>query len=215
MTLAGLLYVIYGRPKQNQDAGNFIKEVAMFRIRRRSRSLAFGLIEVMMVSAIMTTMNSQSGGFRYAFNAAKETQGRENLRQIYLLLVAQTTGEPLPDAAFYPKGDPAKDPKSIMNLVQGEVPGLFVSPFAPEELKKKGLTFVWNDSVNGRDMSNLPKDTWLLIDMAAFIADPGVPAPDRYLLLYADGRAMAVIDLPSDIQKAVRQARSRIEAGKK
>ena len=187
----------------------------MFRIRRRSRSLAFGLIEVMMVSAIMTTLNSQSGGFRYALDTAKETQGRENLRQIYLLLVAQTTSEPLPDAAFYPKGDPAKDPKSIMNLVQGAVPGLFVSPFAPEALKKKGLTFAWNDAVNGKDMSQLPKDTWLLIDMAAFIADPGVPSPHRYLLLYADGRAMAVVNLPPDIDKVVRQARAKIEAEKK
>ncbi|MGD0999251.1 MAG: hypothetical protein ABSA67_01015 [Candidatus Brocadiia bacterium] len=187
----------------------------MFRIRRRPGSLAFGLIEVMMVSAIMTSMSNQAGGFRYAFNAAKETQGRENLRQIYMLLVAQTTSEPLPDAAFYPKGDPRTDPKSIMNLIQGALPGLFVSPFAPEELKTKGLTFVWNDAVNGRDISNLPKDTWLLIDMAAFIADPGVPAPDRYLLLYADGRAMAVISLPPDIQKAVQQARARIQAEKK
>jgi len=187
----------------------------MFRIRRRSRSLAFGLIEVMMVSAIMTTLNSQMGGFRYALDAAKETQGRENLRQIYMLLVAQTTTEPLPDAVFYPKGDPAKDPKSIMNLIQGAVPGLFVSPFAPEELKKKGLTFAWNDAVNGRDISNLPKDTWLLIDLAAFIADPRVPSPRRYLLLYADGRALAVTNLPSDIQTAVQQARAKIEAEKK
>ena len=51
--------------------------------------------------------------------------------------------------------------------------------------------------------------------MAAFIADPGVPAPDRYLLLYADGRAMAVANLPSDIQKVVQQARARIQAEKK
>ncbi len=186
----------------------------MFRIRRRSRSLAFGLIEVMLVSAIMTTLNSQSGGFRYALDLAKETQGKENLRQIYLLLVAQSTSEPLPDAVFYPKGDPTKDPKSIMNLVQGSVPGLFVSPFAPEELKRKGLTFAWNDTVNGKDLSQLPNNTWLLIDMAAFIADPGVPAPHRYLLLYADGRTLAVTSLPPDIDKVVQQARAKIEAEK-
>jgi hypothetical protein len=186
----------------------------MFRIRLRRRSLAFGLIEVMMVSAIMTTLNSQSGGFRYALDMAKETQGKENLRQIYLLLVAQTTSQPLPDAAFYPKGDPKKDPKSILNLVEGAVPELFVSPFAPEGLKKKGLTFAWNDAVNGKDMSQLPKDTWLLIDLAAFIADPSVPAPHRYLLLYADGRVLAVTNLPADIAKVVQEARAKIEAEK-
>ena len=72
-----------------------------------------------------------------------------------------------------------KDPKSIINLIPGAMPELFVSPFAPDALKKKGLTFAWNDTVNGKDMSQLPKDTWLLIDMAAFIADPRVPAPHR------------------------------------
>jgi hypothetical protein len=189
--------------------------MSMFRIRSRRRSLAFGLIEVMLVSSMMTTLNSQTaGGFRYALDLAKETQGKENLRQIYLLLVAQTTAEPLPEAAFYPKGDPRKDPKSIMNLIEGAVPGLFISPFAPEGLRQKGLTFAWNDTVNGKDLSRLPNDTWLLIDLAAFIADPGVPAPHRYLLLYADGRTMAVTSLPPDITKVVEDARAKIGAEK-
>ena len=188
----------------------------MHRIRHRRRSLAFGLIEVLAVSAIMTSMNSsQMGGFQYALDKAKEVKGTENLRQIYLLLLAQTTSEPLPDAVFYPKDDPKKDPKAIMNLIEGSVPELFVSPFAPEAMKKKGLTFAWNDAVNGKDMSQLPKDTWLLIDMAAFIADPNVPAPHRYLLLYADGRALAVVDLPPDIVKVVKEARAKIEAESK
>jgi type II secretory pathway pseudopilin PulG len=188
----------------------------MHRIHHRRRSPAFGLIEVMMVSAIMTSLNSsQMGGFQYALDKAKETQGLSNLRQIYLLLAAQTTSGPLPNAAFYPKGDPKKDPESIMNLIEGAVPELFVSPFAPEALKKKGLTFIWNDAVNGKDMSLLPKDTWLLIDMAAFIADPGVPSPHRYLLLCADGRTMAVNNLPPDIDKVVKEARARIEAESK
>lgn len=187
----------------------------MNKIRRRRGSLAFGLIEVLAVSAIMTSMNSsQMGGFQYALDKAKEVQGTENLRQIYLLLMAQTTSEPLPSAVFYPKDDPTKDPKSIMNLLQGSVPQLFVSPFAPEAMKKKGLTYAWNDAVNGKDMSQLPKDTWLLIDMAAFIADPNVPSPHRYLLLYADGRALAVVDLPPDIQKVVKEAQAKIAAEK-
>jgi hypothetical protein len=184
----------------------------MYRIRQRRRSLAFGLIEVMMVSGIMTSLNSQTGGFQYALDKARETEGLSNLQQIYLLLVAQTTSGPLPNAAFYPKGDPKKDPNSIINLIEGAVPELFVSPFAPDPLKKKGLTFAWNDTVNGKDMSLLPKDTWLLIDMAAFIADPAVPSPHRYLLLYADGRTMAVVSLPPDIDKVVKEARARIEA---
>jgi hypothetical protein len=189
----------------------------MFRIRRRRGSWAFGLIEVMAVSGIMSSMASQTGGFHYAIDAANEVKGVSNLKQIYLLLEAQNIGGTLPSAEFYPKGDPKKDPKSIVNLVQGAegMSELFVSPFAPDALKKKGLTFAWNDAVNGKDMSLLPKDTWLLIDMAAFIADPNVAPPHKYLLLYADGRALAVAGLPADIDKAVKEARAKIEAEKK
>lgn len=186
----------------------------MFRILRRRRSQAFGLIEILFVSGIMTTMNSHTGGFRYALDKAHEMQGLNNLQQIHLLLTTQCIGGELPNAAFYPKGDPRKDPKSILNLVEGAVPELFISPFAPEALKQKGLTFAWNDTVNGKDLSLLPKNTWLLIDLAAFIADPTVPKPHRYLVLYADGRALAVDSLPPDIVKAVQEAQGRIEAGK-
>ena len=189
----------------------------MFRIVRRRRLLAFGLIEVMAVSAIMSTLSSQTGGFRYAIDKARETEGVNNLTQIHLLLTTQNIGGSLPNAAFYPQGDPKKDPKSIVNLIQGAegMSELFVSPFAPDELKRKGLTFAWNDTVNGKDMSLLPKDTWLLIDMAAFIADPGVPSPHKFLVLYADGRALAVNSLPADIDEVVKKARAKIEAEKK
>jgi prepilin-type N-terminal cleavage/methylation domain-containing protein len=187
----------------------------MVRILQRRRSRAFGLIEVLMVSAIMSSLSSQTGGFQYAIDKAKETQGLSNLQQIYLLLMAQTTSGPLPDAAFYPKDDPKKDPKSILNRIEGAPAELFISPFAPDALKRKGLTYAWNDTVNGKDMSTLPKDTWLLIDMAAFIADPAMPAPQKYLLLYADGRAVAVNSLPSDIQQVVKDARAKIEAESK
>jgi hypothetical protein len=102
-----------------------------------------------------------------------------------------------------------------LNLIEGAVPQLFISPFAPESLRQKGLTYAWNDTVNGKDMSLLPKDTWLLIDLAAFIADPAVAKPHRYLLLYADGRALALDTPPPDIVKAVREAQARVEAAKK
>lgn len=187
----------------------------MFRILRRRRLLAFGLIEVLFVSGIMTTMSSQTGGFRYAIDKAHEIEGVNNLHQIHMLLTTQCIGGALPNAAFYPQGDPKKDPKSILNLTEGAVPQLFVSPFAPEALKQKGLTFAWNDAVNGKDISLLPKDTWLLIDLAAFIADPAVPKPHRYLVLYADGRALALNSPPEDVVKAVREAQAKVEAAKK
>ena len=147
----------------------------------------------------------------YGITQANEVKGIHNLTQVYTLLQAQCITGKLPDAAFYPQGDPTKDAKSIIVLLKGAVPGLFVSPFAPEGLKKKGLTFAWNDTVNGKDLDSLPRDTWLLIDLAAFIADPKVPKPARYLVLYADGRALAVETLPADIVKAVEEARAKLD----
>ena len=119
-------------------------------------------------------------------------------------------GEGLPKAAFYPKGDPKKDPKSILRLVPGAPKELFVSPFAPEGLKRKGLSFAWNDAVNGKDISLLGKKTWLLVDLAAFIADAKVPKPTRYLVLYADGTAKSVRELPPDIVEAVKKAQAQV-----
>lgn len=181
-------------------------------IRRHRHLLAFTLIEVMAVSGIMSTMASQSGSaYRYAINKANEEKGLHNLRQLHLLLQAQCIGGEMPRAAFYPKGDPKTDPTSIVRLVQGGVPELFVSPFAPEPLKQKGLTYAWNDAVNGKDIGAVGKDAWLLIDMAAFLADPKVSRPEKYLVLYADGRAMAISSesMPADIDKVVKEAISK------
>lgn len=178
-------------------------------LRLRRNLVAFALIEVMAVSGIMSTMASQSaGGYRYAIDAARKTQGVSNLKQIYMMIQAECVGGGLPNAAFYPKGDPMKDPSSIAVILKGPRE-MWMSPFAPEAFKSKGLTFVWNDNVNGKDIGNVPKDTWLLIDMAAFITDPNVPKPPKYLILYADGRADAVAEVPYDIKKVVQEAEAK------
>lgn len=182
----------------------------MFRSRRR-RTLAFTLVEVLAVAAIMSGAHSQ-GNYRYGVNRANEVKGVHNLRQIHLMLQMESmaTGK-LPSAAFFPKGDPKKDPKSITRLLKGVPQQMFVSPFAPAALKKRGLTFAWNDTVNGKSLDRLPRKTWLLADIAAFITDPKIPKPPMYLLLYADGTAKAVQTLPPDIVKAVKDARTRSE----
>jgi len=183
----------------------------MFRSRFRRKSLGFTLIEVLGVTALMAGLHSR-GDYRYAVNRANEVKGIHNLRQIHLLLRVQCMTKKLPKAAFHPKGDPKKDPKSILRLLRGAPAQLFISPFAPEALKKKGLTFAWNDTVNGKRLDRLPKKTWLLVDLAAFIADPKVPKPKRYLVLYADGRAVAVDAPPADIVKAVKAAQKKAGA---
>lgn len=176
--------------------------------RARRRRLGVTLIEVLAVSGLIAGLHGQ-GNYGYAVSRANELKGLNNLRQIYLLLKMQCLTDKLPDAAFYPKGDPAKDPRSILKLVPGAPAKLFVSPFAPAGLKKKGLTFAWNDAVNGKQLDNLPRKTWLLIDLAAFIADPNVPKPRAYLVLYADGSTKALKAVPAEIAKLVEAAKKK------
>ena len=180
----------------------------MLRSNSRRKSLGFTLVEVLAVTGIMAGLHS-GGNYRYGVSKANEIKGVSNLKQIHMLLQMQCITGGMPRAAFYPKGDPRKDPKSIVRLIQGAPPQMFVSPFAPEPLRQKGLTFAWNDRVNGRPLSSVPGNTWLLIDLAAFIADPKVPKPTKYLILYANGKAMAVSTLPPDIDRAVKKAKAK------
>jgi hypothetical protein len=180
--------------------------------RKRRHRMAFTLVEVLAVSGLMAGLHAK-GNYGYALNMANELKGKHNLKQVHMLLQMKSMMGGLPRAAFYPKGDPKKDPRSIIRLL-GTDHRLFVSPFAPQTLQKKGLTFAWNDTVNGKRLDNLPPRTWLLIDLAAFIADPRVPKPEKYLVLYADGTTKAVADVPADIAKAVEAARKRTQGDK-
>jgi hypothetical protein len=185
----------------------------MLQARARRKPLGFTLIEVMAVTGLMAGLHSQ-GNYQYGISKANEISGLNNLRQLSLLLRMQCLSGRLPNAAFYPEGDPKKDPKSIVRLIQGAPPQMFISPFAPEGLRQKGLTYAWNDRVNGKQLSALPGNTWLLIDLAAFIADPSVPRPTKYLILYASGKTEAVSTPPPDIVRAVRAARAKGKKGK-
>jgi len=176
----------------------------MLKPRSRRKAAGFTLIEVLAVTGIMSSLHSQ-GNYQYAISKANEIKGIHNLKQIHLLLQIQSMTGGLPSAAFYPEGDPKTDRKSIVKLIAGAPQQLFVSPFAPPALQDKGLTYAWNDKVNGKGLDQVG-NTWLLVDLAAFIADSKLPRPSKYLILYANGKAEAVTNLPPDIVKAVQQA---------
>ncbi|HUT34700.1 MAG TPA: type II secretion system protein [Planctomycetota bacterium] len=180
----------------------------MLQPRRRRKPVGITLIEILTVTSIMSGLHSQSN-FQYAINKANEVKGLSNLRQIHLLLQTQCIAGALPRAAFFPEGDPKKDPKSITRLIAGAPPQLFVSPFAPPSLQDKGLSYAWNTALNGRTLDTVPRTTWVLIDVTAFLVDPDIPKPGKYLVLYADGRAEAIAEPPADIVKSVREAQAK------
>ncbi|MFC1806421.1 Tfp pilus assembly protein FimT/FimU [Planctomycetota bacterium] len=179
---------------------------------RRTRG-GFTLVEVLAVTGIMAGLHS-GGNYRYGISKANEIRGLQQLRQLYMLIQMQAMTSGFPKAAFYPKGDPLKDPTSIVRLVPGAPKELFLSPFAPEPLRQKGLTYAWNDTISGRPAGSLPGNTWMLIDLAAFIADPNVPRPRKFFVLYANGKVDAVTHPPPDIIKAVKAARAKAAKAK-
>jgi len=185
----------------------------MLGIRRQRRRAGFTLVEVMAVTGIMAGLHGQ-GNYQYAISKANEVRGLQQLRQLYMLIQMQALTGTFPKAAFYPKDDPLKDPTSIVRLVPSAPKELFLPPFAPEALRQKGLTYAWNDSLSGKPADSAPGNTWMLIDLAAFIADPSVPRPHKYLVLYANGKVEAVTTPPPDIINAVKAAHAKLKKDK-
>lgn len=185
----------------------------MLGIPRRRRRAGFTLIEVMAVTGLMAGLHSQ-GNYQYALSKANEIKGLQQLRQLYMLIQMQAMTGGFPKAAFYPKGDPLKDPTSIVRLVPSAPKELFLSPFAPEALRRKGLAYAWNDTLSGKPAGSAPGSTWMLIDLAAFIADPNVPRPRKYLVLYCNGKVDAVTTPPADIIRAVKAAHAKLKKDK-
>ncbi len=93
-----------------------------------------------------------------------------------------------PDAKFFPE-NPNTDPRSIKVILKsyGTTDEIFICPTAPQELKNIGLTYLWNDEINGKSLSSIENasQTWLMVDMTA--AYEGVKSHrDGYNVLYAD-----------------------------
>ncbi|MDP6117207.1 MAG: prepilin-type N-terminal cleavage/methylation domain-containing protein [Planctomycetota bacterium] len=176
---------------------------------RARLKLGFTLIEVMTAMTIVASVSS--GGYGHVMNRAKAMQCQNNLRQMGL--VFKTMGK-LPNAAFYPSGDPKSDPKSL--LVIGKKAGLsesmFQCPTAPAEFREKGLTFLWNDSVNGRGPFSVSRE-WLVIEMNALSAKPTAPHAGKYHVLYGSGSVKAVSSIPKEIEKAKAMAKKKKSTG--
>ena len=145
----------------------------------------FTLIELMAVTAILTSL--PLGAYK-AVGKAKEISCKNNLKQIYLALTMfrMNNDGNLPSACFYPKD--SSDKNSLANILRLSK-DVFLCPSLPGELKKNGITYIWNDRFSNQDPDSLPhKDKkWLMMEMTAVDKKIPPPHPGGYNVLYLDG----------------------------
>ena len=174
----------------------------------RSRFLAnrsgFTVTELLVAVTIVTSVSSAA--FVNVKDKAKQTECQNNLRQIGMALrMHEMTNGKLPKAAFFPE-DTKKGKDSIRVILKGYPAKLFMCPSAPEEISKKGLTFLWNDKCSGKPSHRIknPKKTWLMIEVNAVSDKVPAPHPGGYNILYADMQTVeAEKELPKDLAEDI------------
>ena len=147
----------------------------------------FTLGEILLVSTLVTSISLTT---YHAIRKGKEAQCLNNLRQIYMAVrMFEMDHGCLPSAKFFPSSP--SDPKGIHNILKdyGANRNIFFCPALPEQLNKYGTNYIWNDNVNGKDLSSLPSSTWLMTEMTA--VSKRIPPPHGwgFGILYIDGHA--------------------------
>jgi len=176
--------------------------------RNRKWSLGFSLLEVMAVSAIVTSIPTAQ--YAKAKQKAHQANCQHNLEQIGLMIKMYHLSEgKYPKAVFYP-GDAFKDGDSIIRVMEDagyNVPKeMWQCPSAPAVLKKRGLTFVYNEKFGGRSSLKNPGRAWLLIEINCVSKKVSMPHPGGYNILCADGHVLTTKVLPPDIQRLQKAA---------
>lgn len=187
--------------------------------RLRRRTWGQTLAELGLVCGILSSMGGGAGAAWQVLAASRRTDATSNLKQIYAALLITAEDGQLPNAVFYPdtRRDPnavRTDPRCIVNQIRGLPAHFWISPGAPPEFQRLGLTYVWNSSLNGRLLDQLDPRTWLLMDMngAAYLLPDLVPKAPGYLVLYADGQVKYETQPPA-VMRADQVAQVRAAAG--
>lgn len=165
------------------------------KFKNRWASAGFTLIEMLMVGALVA--NIPQGNFGQAKQRALQTTCVNNLSNIGKLIAME--GQ-FPKAAFYPK-DPRESKDSIRKILGGG-DKQWVCPSMPEALARRGLTFVYNDSLAGQVDPRKPSKKWVLIEMSCVSQFTEAPHPLGYNVLFADGHVITTHRLPAQIQAA-------------
>ena len=117
---------------------------------------------------------------------------RENLVRIYgALRQYDAQHGHLPEMAFFP--DDANDSVDSLLVIlrdHGVEESDCVCPALPESLRRFGVNYLWNATLNRYRLQDLSPSTWLLVEINAL--RPGLPSPHRgtYQVLYADGQVV-------------------------
>jgi len=169
----------------------------------RRKIFGFTLQEVMAVTAIISTI--QTGAYVRAKQKAFEVQCVNNLQQIGKTIQMHHISEgTYPKAKFYPD-DAFKDADSIITILENSgsaIPKeMWICPGAPDPLRAKGLTFVYNDILGGRSALSNPSKAWVLIEVNCVSKKAPAPHPGGYNVLFADGRVVTTKVLPPSITK--------------
>ena len=163
--------------------------------KRITKRAAFTLLEVMVVTTIVTSQANNYGDVR---RIAYQRTCANNLDQIYKgLLMYDMTHGGLPQAKFYPK-QPKTDRQSLVTMLGPGYEGVCVCPVFPDEIKQKGLTYIYNDALGGRSLDQVPnaRETWLVTEMNAVTDKVPMPHPGGFHILYADGHIEVTKERP-------------------
>lgn len=146
-------------------------------------------------------------GIAYGMYALKQShtwnQVRQDLENIHKALGSyEHRNGSLPELALYPS-DPLSGEDSIRFALSRYMfdPGAFVSPGGHGDIRRTGLTYIWNTELNGGRLSAFDPPVWVLMDIQA--VDPNVhPAHSwGYTVLYSDGTVEKAEESPFDVSQ--------------
>ncbi len=167
--------------------------------KNNSRRRLFSLVELVAVAAIVSGM--PLGSYQRAQQKAVQTECVHNLSQLgQLLRMYVLENGHYPDAAFFP-GDTVKGANSIRKLLGGPSQ-LWTCSALPEQLRKQGLTFVYNSEIAGKSSLKNPQKKWVLIEMTCVTNNVPPPHPNGYNILFADGHVITTKRLPNKVTAA-------------
>ncbi len=178
----------------------------------RKHVRGFTVTELMAVATLVTGIGTDA--YLRGQKKAYETECKSNLREVgKMIKMYQGSNGEYPDAAFYPK-KPRKSSESIINVMKNggmSVPSeMWTCPAAPEKLKKKGLTFIYNDQFGGRQSLPKPAKAWLMIEVHCVSDKVPPPHPNGYNVLFADGHVITTKKLPRSITSKQEAALKRL-----